>query len=76
MMAGRANLLRSVDDAVLPVIAWIHEALRSERGQTLAEYSLIMTVVAVGVVVAGLILFRTQIAAAFGAVTGCLDGDC
>ena len=35
-----------------------------------------MTVVAVGVVVTGLVVFRTQIAAAFSAVTGCLDGDC
>ena len=69
-------MLRSVDDALLPVIAWFHEALRSERGQTLAEYSLITTIVAVGVVVGGLIVFRTQIAGAFAAVTGCLDGDC
>lgn len=69
-------MVRSIDDAVLPLIAWFHEALRSERGQTLAEYSLITTIVAVGVTVLGLVVFRNQLAGAFAAVAGCLGGDC
>lgn len=49
---------------------------RREQAQTLAEYSLILTLIAVGVTVTGMIVFRTQIAANFTAVTSCLTGSC
>ncbi len=50
--------------------------LRTESGQTLAEYSLVVTLVAVGVTLLALFLFRTALADAFTGVTGCLTGSC
>ncbi len=47
-----------------------------ERGQTLAEYSLIMTVIAIAVTISALIVFRTQIGEIFDAATSCLSGTC
>jgi Flp pilus assembly pilin Flp len=46
------------------------------RGQTLAEYGLIMAVIAVAVVVTAVIAFRGAIVTAFNNATGCLDGSC
>ena len=48
----------------------------SQWGQTLAEYSLIITIIAVGTVMLALIVFRTSLVGAFAAVGGCLDGSC
>lgn len=48
-----------------------------EDGQTLAEYGLIMAVIAIAVVVAAVVAFRGAITGAFDSATGCLDGtDC
>lgn len=69
-------MLRSFDHVLLPLVARLHELLSSSRGQTLAEYGLIITVVAVGVTVMALVFFRTQIAGAFTATANCLDGAC
>jgi Flp pilus assembly pilin Flp len=49
---------------------------RDEDGQTLAEYSLIITAISVAVVVLALVAFRGALAGAFNAATGCLDGAC
>ncbi len=49
---------------------------RGERGQTLAEYSLLITVVAVGLVLLAMIVFRDALTDAFDAATACLDGTC
>ena len=46
---------------------------RDEEGQTLAEYGLIMSVVAVAVIVAALAAFRDNIMGAFNLATDCLD---
>jgi Flp pilus assembly pilin Flp len=51
-------------------------AFRRERGQTLAEYSIILTVVGVGVVVAALFFFSAQVGDLFDAMTPCLSGGC
>jgi Flp pilus assembly pilin Flp len=47
-----------------------------QDGQTLAEYGLIVTVVAVALVGLALIVFRDSLAGAFDAVLACLDGSC
>jgi Flp pilus assembly pilin Flp len=47
-----------------------------EEGQTLAEYGLIMAVIAVAVVVTAVVAFRGAITTAFNSATGCLDGSC
>ena len=65
--------------ALLQVLARMREArdgLRSEAGQTLAEYGLIVTIVAVGVTVAALFLFATAVTGAFDSVTSCFVGSC
>ena len=43
-----------------------------ERGQTLAEYSLLLALVAVGVAVPTMIIMRTALAGAFGSATDCI----
>ena len=61
----------------LPVLAArIYGLLMNQRAQTLAEYGLIMSVVAVGVVLPTLLIFRGEVASAFNAATGCLNGSC
>jgi Flp pilus assembly pilin Flp len=47
-----------------------------ESGQTLAEYSLIITVIAVAVVVLSVVVFRDTLAAAFNSTLPCLTGSC
>jgi len=53
------------------------EAIKSrfedEEGQTLAEYGLIMAVIAVAVVVAAGVAFRSAIIGAFNSATSCLE---
>lgn len=50
--------------------------LIDSRGQTLAEYSLIITIIAVGTVVLATVLFGTALAGAFSSVGNCIDGSC
>jgi Flp pilus assembly pilin Flp len=45
-------------------------------GQTLAEYSILVTVVALGITLLALIVFRDALGGAFSAATNCLDGTC
>ena len=47
-----------------------------EKGQTLAEYGLIMAVITVAVVITAVTVFRTAIISAFSSATDCLDGAC
>jgi Flp pilus assembly pilin Flp len=71
--------MQLVNEALLRILAGWHglEArLSDEEGQTLAEYGLIMAVIAVAVVVAAVVAFRGAIITAFNSATGCLDGSC
>jgi len=71
--------MRLVNEALLRVLAGWHELqsrLSDEEGQTLAEYGLIMAVIAVAVVVAAVITFRGAIVNAFNGAVNCLDGSC
>ncbi len=47
--------------------------IQDEEGQTLAEYGLIMAVIAVAVVVAAGVAFRGAIIGAFNSATNCLN---
>ena len=51
-------------------------AIRGHSGQTLAEYALLITIVAVGVTVAAMVVFSTALGDAFDAVTACFAGAC
>ncbi len=71
--------MQLLNEALLRVLTGWHELQtrsKDEDGQTLAEYGLIMAVIAVAVVVTSVTLFRTQIIAAFTSATDCLDGTC
>jgi Flp pilus assembly pilin Flp len=61
---------------VLVAIQGLESKVKDEEGQTLAEYGLIMAVIAVAVVVLAVVAFRTAIVTAFNNATGCLDGTC
>ena len=51
----------------------IEAKFQDEEGQTLAEYGLIMAVIAVAVVVAAGVAFRGAIIGAFDSATSCLN---
>jgi Flp pilus assembly pilin Flp len=71
--------VQRLNEAMLRVLAGWHglQARASEEeGQTLAEYGLIMAVIAVAVVVTAVIAFRTAIVNAFNGAIDCLDGSC
>lgn len=63
-------------DGFPDLIAAVIAPRRNEHGQTLAEYSLIITVVAVGLVLLAMLIFRDALAGAFDSATACLDGTC
>jgi len=67
-----------VNEWLLRVLAAVQASLASrfddERGQTLAEYGLIMAVIAVAVVVAAGVAFRGAISGAFTSATNCING--
>lgn len=54
----------------------VRSRFSDERGQTLAEYGIILAVVAVAVVVLAVVAFREAIIVAFNSATDCLDGSC
>jgi len=67
-----------VNEWILRALTAVQTSLASrfddERGQTLAEYGLIMAVIAVAVVVAAGVAFRGAIIGAFEGATECLNG--
>lgn len=71
--------MQLLNEALLRILTGWHglkARLSDEEGQTLAEYGLIMAVIAVAVVVTAVIAFRTAIINAFTSATDCLDGTC
>ncbi len=71
--------MQLVNEALLrALVGWhnLQARFRDEEGQTLAEYGLIMAVIAVVAVVTAVIAFRDQIITAFQNATDCLDGSC
>ena len=62
--------------ALLAVCARVSFIFSRARGQTLAEYGMILTLVAVGVVIPTMLLFREQLIAAFTAASDCMNGSC
>ena len=60
-------------EGVLSAAEQLRALTRGERAQTLAEYSLLLTLVGVGVVVPSMLLFRGALAGAFSDVTDCIS---
>ena len=63
-------------DVLLRCVVRLHGLLHSERGQTLGEYALIVSLVGVGITIIALIAFRTQLVAGWDAMSNCLNGNC
>jgi Flp pilus assembly pilin Flp len=61
---------------VYAAVARAHGLLLTDRGQTLAEYGLLIAVVGVGVMIPAALLFRDALADAFDSATPCLIGSC
>ena len=59
---------------VLVAIQSLESKVKDEEGQTLAEYGLIMAVIAVAVIALAGIAFRGAIVGAFDRATACLGG--
>ena len=71
--------MQLLNEALLRILTGWHglqARAQDEDGQTLAEYGLIMAVIAVSVVVLAVTVFRNAIAAAFNGAINCLDGTC
>jgi pilus assembly protein Flp/PilA len=54
-------------------IQWIKDNWKKEEGQAMAEYGIILALIA-AVVIASLVLLGKQVKAAFDAITGALPG--
>jgi len=61
---------------MLVAVQGIGARLQRQEGQTLAEYSMIITLIAVGVVVLAVVVFRDALTGAFNSVIPCLNGTC
>ncbi len=66
----------SATEALYLVVARVRGMIRAERGQTLSEYGLIVTAIAIGVTAVGLIAFRTVLVDGFDAMANCLLDLC
>ncbi len=66
----------TLDEFLVQCAAWFQVRLNRERGQTLAEYALLIALVAVGTTTLGLIAFRTQLITGFNSMSTCLNGGC
>jgi Flp pilus assembly pilin Flp len=67
---------RFIDTWLLPPALRLLGALNGQRGQTLAEYGLILTLIAVAVIVPTALILRNQMVAAFTSAASCLGGGC
>ncbi len=71
--------MQLLNEALLRILVGWHQLqarVQDEEGQTLAEYGLIMAVIAVAVVVLAVTVFRNAIVDAFNSATKCLSGSC
>ncbi len=69
-------MLKDLALRVLVALQAIESKVTDEEGQTLAEYGLIMAVIAIAVVVSAVVAFRGAIVSAFSKATTCLSGSC
>lgn len=70
-------MLRVLEELLLHLVVRAQGRVRQERGQTLAEYSIALSVMVVMVIVIALTAFRDEMSPAFRAVIPCLtNGSC
>jgi Flp pilus assembly pilin Flp len=69
-------MIKNLALRVFVALQGIESKVTDEEGQTLAEYGLIMAVIAVAVVVTAAVAFKGAIVLAFTSATKCLSGSC
>jgi len=69
-------MIKNLALRVLVALQGVESRVKDEEGQTLAEYGLIMAVIAVAVIVAAAVAFKGAIITAFNSATTCLSGSC
>jgi len=69
-------LLALPGEALLRLAVWVNCSLHRERAQTLSEYALLISLVAVGATILGLIFFRNQLIFGYNSMSNCLNGAC
>ena len=69
-------MLTGVAVRLLIALQGIGTRFDDEDGQTLAEYGLIISLVAVAAMITGAVVFRQALADAFDRVAPCLGGSC
>jgi Flp pilus assembly pilin Flp len=69
-------MFREVGLRLLSALQSVRAKFQDDQGQTLAEYGLIMAVIAIAVVVIAVVAFRGAIVSAFNNSTKCLSGSC
>jgi Flp pilus assembly pilin Flp len=69
-------MLRSATDALALAVLRVYVRLRVERGQTLAEYGVMVSVLVAFVTVTVLIAFRDAVSVPFSDLVNCFDGTC
>ena len=69
-------MLTTVALRILMALQGIGARTLDEDGQTLAEYSLIISTIAVGTVTIAIVVFRDTLAATFNSAIPCLTGSC
>ncbi len=63
-------------ELALRLLCWLQGSRTEERGQTLAEYGLILTLIAVGITVLALVSFRETLITGYNMMSSCLTGSC
>ena len=58
------------------LISSVRTRFEDDQGQTLAEYGLIVTTIAVAVVILAVIVFRDAVVGSFNSASACLNGSC
>ena len=69
-------MIKNLALRLLVAVRGLESKVQDEEGQTLAEYGLIMAVIAIAVVVAAVVAFRGAIVGSFNNATTCLSGSC
>ena len=58
------------------LLSSLRARVEDDEGQTLAEYGLIVTTIAVAVVILAVIVFRNAVVGSFNSASSCLNGSC
>jgi len=73
---GGKTMFTTTTLRLFALLSGIRARFEDDEGQTLAEYGLIVTTIAVAVVILAVIAFRGALIASFNSAGACLNGSC